>query len=74
MSPESEIILHLSYQIRNKGAAHGDHLHTDNDGETYVSFIEPNHLIASTPDLSYDNEPRTLFFPTPIVALSLIHI
>lgn len=68
MSPESEIILHLSYQIRNKGAAHGDHLHTDNDGETYVSFIEPNHLIASTPDLSYDNEPRTLFFPTPIVA------
>lgn len=69
-APESLTHIRLSYELRAKGAAHGTHLHTNNDAETAVSFMEPNHLDADTSLLTYDNPPRTLHFPTPIVSCS----
>lgn len=67
-SPDSQTWIQLTYDITNKGSAHGTHLHTDNDEETLVSFLEPNHLDAGTPELTYDNPLRTLHFPTPVIS------
>lgn len=67
-APESRTHIRLTYHIRAKGAAHGSHLHTNKDSETAVSFLEPNHLTADSPLLTYDNPLRTLHFPTPIVS------
>ena len=67
-SPNSQTTLQISYDIRNKGSAHGTHLHTDNDINTYIDFLEPNHPSADSSMVAYDNPPRRLFFHTPIVA------
>ena len=67
-SPESVTRIRITYTVTAKGSAHGAHLHTDNDAETMVTFLEPNHLTADTSELTYDNAPRTLYFHTPVVA------
>lgn len=68
LSPDSKTRLQLSYEITAKGAASGSHLHTNNDRETFVTFLEPSHLTADTAVLTYDNPARTLHFPTPVVS------
>lgn len=67
-SPDSQTWIQLTYDIVNKGSAHGSHLHTDNDENTLAAFLEPNHLDAGTPDLTYDNPLVTLHFPTPVIS------
>lgn|GEM_PF-3310890 len=58
----------LTYQVESNPFANGDHLHTNTDNETFVSFIEPNHLQAALPVIDYSTPARELFFQTPIVA------
>ena len=67
-SPESRVWLRIRYEITNKGSADGSHLHTNNDQETVAVFLEPNHLVADSTGLTYDNPPRTLHFQTPVVS------
>lgn len=67
-SPDSRTRIRITYNITNKGAAHGSHLHTDNDEETFTTFLEPNHLTADSSVLDYGNAPRHLHFQTPVVS------
>ena len=67
-SPDSRTRVRVTYQIKNKGPAHGSHLHTDNDEETLVTFQEANHLDAASTELTYDNPPRILHFQTPVIS------
>lgn len=68
VSPDSRARIQVAYDIRNKGPAHGTHLHTNHDDETLITYLEPNHLSAGTTDLTYDNPPKTLHFYTPVVS------
>lgn len=67
-STDSRTLIRLTYEIKNKGPAHGSHLHADNDQETLITFREPNHLDAASAVLTYDNPPRILHFHTPVVS------
>lgn len=67
-SPDSKTQVRLTYEVTSKGSAHGNHLHTNNDEETFVTFLEPDHLVAASSDLVYDNPARILYFQTPTVA------
>ncbi|MEY8296566.1 MAG: vWA domain-containing protein [Emergencia timonensis] len=69
-SPDSRTQIRITYDLANKGSAHGTHLHTNYDERTYVTFLEPNHLVADASDLSYNQPSRLLNFPSPIVACS----
>lgn len=67
-SPDSRTNIRIQFRITGKGAAHGEHLHTNIDMRSFTAFLEPNHLNAATPELTYNNPPRELFFQTPVVA------
>ncbi|MWC30359.1 DUF7507 domain-containing protein [Paenibacillus sp. MMS18-CY102] len=58
----------LTYQVESNPFANGNHLHTNTDNQTFISFIEPSHLVSSLSVIDYSAPPKQLFFQTPIVA------
>ncbi|GMK43650.1 hypothetical protein PghCCS26_07770 [Paenibacillus glycanilyticus] len=58
----------LTYQLQSNPFANGNHLHTNTDDQTFVAFVEPNHLQAALPVIDYSSPQKQLFFQTPIVA------
>lgn len=58
----------LTYQVQSNPFANGDHLHTNTDYQTFITFIEPNHTQAALAVIDYSAEPTSIFFQTPIVA------
>ncbi|QKS44683.1 DUF11 domain-containing protein [Paenibacillus cellulosilyticus] len=68
LTRDSLTTITLTYQVQSNPFANGDHLHTNTDNQTFVSFIEPNHTKADSSVIDYSAEPQSIFFQTPIIA------
>ncbi|WP_168735746.1 DUF7507 domain-containing protein [Cohnella fermenti] len=68
LTQDSLTTVTLAYQVRSNPFANGFHLHTNADDRTFVSFIEPNHLVAVSSVIDYGALPKDVFFHTPVVS------